>query len=79
MGKDGNDRDKKLEAWEFGRRKWYNLYFFVGIGINFLLYFTKPGGFDPSGNIFWGSFWGLAIPLATMVIGVTIHKKVIGL
>lgn len=73
------EKQKKLEKWEYGRRKWYNLYFFSGIGVNFILYFTKPGGFDPSHSILWGTFYGLAIPLATMFVCIFIHKKIIGL
>jgi hypothetical protein len=72
-------KNVRLEYWEKSRRWWYNLYLFVGVGINLLLYFTKPYGFDPSGSIFWGSFYGLAIPLGTMFLGTYIHKKVIGI
>jgi hypothetical protein len=71
--------DIRLDYWMRTRRKWYNVYFFTGIGINLLLYFTKPFGFDPSGSIFWGSFIGLAIPMSTMFLFVYIHKKMIGL
>jgi hypothetical protein len=81
-----DDRDKidpeknhLMEYWAHNRRKWYLLYFYLGVGVNFLLYFTKPYGFDPSGSILWGSFFGLAIPLATMCTGVWVHKKIIGL
>lgn len=70
-------RQEKIESWHLNRRKWYNIYFFVGVGINFLLYFTKPYGFDPSTSIFWGSLFGIAIPLATMFAGVFIHEKII--
>ena len=73
------ERNVRLEHWNNSRRKWYNIYFFTGIGINLLLYFTKPFGFDPSGSIFWGSFIGLAIPLATMFLCSYIHKKMLGL
>lgn len=71
-------QQEKINSWYLKRRKWYHIYFFAGVGINFLLYFTKPYGFDPSGDIFWGSFWGIAIPLATMFTGVFIHEKIIG-
>lgn len=71
-------QQKKIEEWQLKRRKWYHIYFFSGVGINFLLYFTKPYGFDPSGSVLWGSFFGLAIPLATMFLGVYIHEKIIG-
>lgn len=74
-----DDKNVRLEYWERTRRKWYNIYFFSGVGINFLLYLTKPYGFDPSGSIFWGAFYGLAIPLTTMFVCVYIHKKTIGL
>ena len=71
-------QQEKFEAWQLNRRKWYHIYFFMGVGINFLLYFTKPYGFDPSGSVVWGSFFGLVIPLSTMFIGVFIHEKIIG-
>lgn len=73
------DRNIRLEYWDKNRRKWYNVYFFAGIGINLILYFTKPYGFDPSGSMFWGAFVGLAIPLTTMFLFSYIHKKAIGL
>jgi hypothetical protein len=73
------ERKFRLEYWNNSRRKWYNVYFFTGIGINLILYFTKPYGFDPSGSIFWGAFIGLAIPLTTMFLFSYIHKKMIGL
>lgn len=75
---EGEEDDPLLIYWEHNRRKWYILYFYAGIGVNVLLYFTKPWGFDPSRSILWGSFFGLAIPLATMGLGVWIHKKMIG-
>ncbi|MBC7359606.1 MAG: hypothetical protein H5U10_13830 [Desulfacinum sp.] len=74
--------DKKasrLQHWERHWRKWYLLYFYLGVGINFLLYFTKPYGFDPSGSILWGSFYGIGIPLSTMFIGAHIHRKIWGI
>jgi hypothetical protein len=73
------ERNVRLEYWSNSRRMWYNIYFFAGIGINLILYFTKPYGFDPSGSIFWGAFIGLAIPLTTMFLFSYIHKKMIGL
>ena len=73
------EEDPRLIYWERHRRKWYMVYFYAGIGVNLLLYFTKPLGFDPSGSILWGAFFGLAIPLTTMGIGAWIHKKMIGL
>jgi hypothetical protein len=72
-------KNVRLEYWEKTRRKWYNLYFFLGVGVNLLLYFTKPYGFDPSGSLFWGAFYGIAIPLMTMFVFTYIHKKAIGL
>ena len=71
-------QQEKIQAWHLNRRKWYHIYFFSGVGLNFLLYFTKPYGFDPSGSVLWGSVFGLAIPLATMFIGVYIHERIIG-
>jgi len=71
-------RNEKLERWDRHRRRWYLFYFYVGVGINLLLYFTKPYGFDPSGSLFWGSFYGLGIPLSTMLLGVWIHRKLLG-
>ena len=73
------EEDPRLIYWERHRRKWYMVYFYAGIGVNLLLYFTKPWGFDPSGSILWGAFFGLAIPLTTMGIGVWVHRKMIGL
>jgi hypothetical protein len=73
------ERNIRIEYWVKNRRKWYNTYFFVGIGINVLLYLTKPYGFDPSGSMVWGSFFGLAIPLSSMFLFTYIHKKMIGL
>ncbi len=73
------EREKRLKYWERTRRRWYQLYLFVGVGVNFLLYFTKPYGFDPSKSIFWGSFFGLGIPLATMFLLSYIHQKLLGL
>lgn len=77
--KEQDVKNVQQEYWETSKRKWYNIYFFAGIGINLLLYFTKPYGFDPSGSIFWGSLYGLAIPMGTMFLGVYLHKKAIGL
>lgn len=73
------EKKSKLEKWERNKRKWYNLYLFIGVGINFILYFTKPYGFDPGKSIFWGSFFGLGIPLATMLVLAYIHEKLISL
>jgi hypothetical protein len=74
-------RKTKASFWNTGSEPGANgtIFFFAGIGINLLLYFTKPSGFDPSGSIFWGSFIGLAIPMTTMFVFVYIHKKMIGL
>ncbi|MBF0211349.1 MAG: hypothetical protein HQK68_10740 [Desulfamplus sp.] len=74
-----NDFEKRLERWDRNRRKWYHLYLFVGVGINFLIYFTKPWGFDPGVSILWGSLFGLAIPLSTMFLLSYIHQKLLGL
>ncbi|MEJ5349483.1 MAG: hypothetical protein WHS46_12440 [Desulfosoma sp.] len=71
-------KNERLERWERHRRRWYLLYFYVGVGVNLLLYFTKPYGFDPSGSLFWGSFYGIGIPLCTMFLGVSIHRKLLG-
>ena len=73
------NRNIRLEYWDKSRRKWYNIYFFTGVGINLILYFTKPYGFDPGGSVLWGSFFGLAIPLTSMFLFSYIHKKMIGL
>jgi len=79
MNTKGKDMNSKIAAWERNKRKWYNFYFFSGVGINFILYYTKPYGFDPSHSIFWGSLYGIAVPLATMLVGAYIHEKMIGL
>ena len=73
------DRNIRLEYWGKSRRKWYNIYFFTGVGINLILYFTKPFGFDPGVSILLGSFFGLAIPLTSMFLFSYIHRKMIGL
>lgn len=73
------ERNERLQNWEKNKRRWYNIYLFTGIGINFLLYFIKPYGFDPSGSIFWGSFFGLGIPLATIFSLSYLHQKLLAL
>ncbi|MFO7497436.1 MAG: hypothetical protein R6X05_17545 [Desulfobacterales bacterium] len=74
-----DDLEARRQRWERSRRKWYNIYLFAGVGINFVLYFTKPFGFDPSHSILWGSFFGIGIPLLTMLVCGFIHQKVLGL
>jgi len=74
-----DELEKNIEYWKKNQKKWYHIYFFAGIGINFILYFTKPGGFDPSGSILWGSIFGIGIPLATMLVCAYIHQKMLGL
>ena len=78
MENEGNLNPKQAN-WVRNRRKWYNFYLFLGVGINLLLYFTKPYGFDPSNSIAWGAFFGLGIPLGTMFLGTFIHEKLLGL
>jgi hypothetical protein len=79
MQEDDKTTNIRREYWERTRRKWYNLYFFMGIGINLILYFTKPYGFDPGGSIFWGTLVGTGIPFTTMFLFTYIHKRMIGL
>ena len=69
----------RLEKWERQKRFWYNFYLFAGVGINFLIYFTKPYGFDPSGNVALGASVGLGVPLLTMFVGTFLHQKALGL
>ena len=69
----------RLIRWEEKKRMWYNVYLFLGVGINFIIYFTKPYGFDPGKSILWGSFFGLGIPLLTMFCLSYIHQKVLSL
>jgi hypothetical protein len=69
--------DKRLARWERFQRMWYNFYLFLGVGINFIIYFIKPFGFDPGQSLLWGTLIGAGIPLSTMMIGTTIHKKVL--
>jgi hypothetical protein len=76
---DSGENEEKLARWERRQRMWYNFYLFVGVGINFVIYFTKPYGLDPGRDIFWGVLIGTMIPIGTMLLGTTIHKKVIGL
>ncbi|MCP4113056.1 MAG: hypothetical protein GY749_47265 [Desulfobacteraceae bacterium] len=76
-----NEHDDERAQWEIWdrKRRRYFLYFFAGIGINFILYFTKPYGFDPSRSILWGSFFGIVIPIATMFALTYIHEKIFGI
>jgi hypothetical protein len=76
---EGGKNEEKVARWVRNQRMWYNFYLFLGVGVNFLIYFTKPYGFDPGLNIFWGALIGAGIPIATMLLGTAIHKKVIGL
>ncbi|MDM8524645.1 hypothetical protein QUF80_14850 [Desulfococcaceae bacterium HSG8] len=69
----------RLIRWEKKKRMWYNIYLFIGVGINFLIYFTKPYGIDPGRSIFWGSFVGLGIPLLSIFVLSYIHQKLLSL
>ena len=72
-------KTERQAAWERNRRKWYHFYLFAGVGVNFLIYATKPYGFDPSGSIVWGAGFGLGIPLGVMFLGTWLHEKALGL
>ena len=74
-----SDLDARRERWMKTRRKWYNIYLFAGVGINFILYFTQPYGFNPGNSLFWGSLFGLGIPLCTMLVCGYLHQKLMGL
>ncbi len=74
-----NTEDSRIESWERTKRFWYNFYLFVGVGINFLIYFTKPWGLDPGTNVALGASLGLGIPLAAMFVGTYLHQKVLGI
>lgn len=76
---DSGKNEEKLARWLRFQRMWYNFYLFVGVGINFVIYFTKPYGLDPGQDIFWGALIGAGIPIGTMLLGTAIHKKVIGI
>lgn len=69
---------ERLLRWEARKRMWYMIYLFIGVGINFVLYFTKPYGFDPGRSILWGNVFGLGIPLATMFLLSYLHQKLLG-
>ncbi|MCP4161407.1 MAG: hypothetical protein GY760_15140 [Deltaproteobacteria bacterium] len=71
------DVEKKLANFEQKKRFWYNFYLFVGVGICFIIHFTKPFGIDPGQSIPVGATVGLLIPLATMFIGSYLHQKVL--
>ncbi|MDM8515590.1 hypothetical protein QUF76_05270 [Desulfobacterales bacterium HSG16] len=69
----------RLIRWEEKKRMWYMIYLFIGVGICFILYFTKPYGFDPGTSFLWGNVFGLGIPLATIFILSFIHQKILSL
>ncbi|MEJ5300708.1 MAG: hypothetical protein WHS38_06945 [Thermodesulforhabdaceae bacterium] len=74
--------EKKLRRqkhWERNWRKWYLLYFYLGVGFNFILYFTKPYGFDPGRSLFLGCLFGIGVPICTMFLGGIIHRRLWGL
>lgn len=68
----------RLIRWENRKRMWYITYLLIGVGINFILYFTKPYGFDPGKSILWGNVFGIGIPLLTMFGLSYLHQKVLG-
>ncbi len=74
---DENNINSAIEKWERNKRFWYNFYLFVGVGINFLIYFTKPYGFDPGQSVPLGATVGFLIPLATMVVCSKIHGAIV--
>jgi hypothetical protein len=73
------DIEEKRAKFERQKRFWYNFYLFVGVGICFIIHFTKPFGIDPGQSIPVGATVGLLIPLATMFLGSFIHQKVLGI
>jgi len=73
------EKHARLVRWELKKRMWYHIYLLIGVGINFILYFTKPYGFDPGVSIFWGSVFGLGIPMLTMFGLSYLHQKVLSL
>ncbi|HSW36002.1 MAG TPA: hypothetical protein VLH18_05295 [Candidatus Limnocylindrales bacterium] len=62
------DRDNWQRASQ--KRPWYIFYFFLGIGINFLMYFA---GLDLSRNIFLGALVGMGVPLSSMFLFTVVH------
>lgn len=58
-----SEEDRRYWERAYRKRRFYTLYFMVGVGINFLLYFA---GLDLSRNILMGGIVGLAVPLASM-------------
>ena len=72
-------RVKKTTCWQEPGRMWYMIYLCAGVGINFLIHFTKPFGLNPGESILLGSLLGLGIPLATMFSLSYIHHKLLGL
>lgn len=64
--------EEDRRGWERAYRKsrFYTLYFMVGVGINFLLYYA---GLDLSRNILLGAAFGLAVPLASMFSLTELH------
>lgn len=66
------ESDEDRRGWERAYRKsrFYTLYFMVGVGINFLLYYA---GLDLSRNILLGAAMGLAVPLTSMFTLTELH------
>ncbi|QTA90246.1 hypothetical protein [Desulfonema magnum] len=77
------EKQKKINArlvrWEQKKRMWYYIYLLIGVGICFLIHFTKPYGLDPGKSIFLGAFLGLGIPLLTIFVLSYIHQKILSL
>ncbi len=55
------------------KSKLYIPYFLLGVGINFILYFS---GVDLSRNILWGALVGLGVPFASMFLFSEIHFRI---
>lgn len=64
--------EEDRRGWEraYTKSRFYTLYFMVGVGINFVLYYA---GLDLSRNILLGAAVGLAVPLASMFALTELH------
>jgi len=78
--KDGKRRlefqsQEDMHNWEkaYRKSKWFIPYFFVGVGVNLILYNI---GVDLSRNLGLGFLVGVGVPITTMFLGSELHYRV---
>lgn len=64
------EEDRKNWERAYRKSRLYMLYFMVGVGINFILYYA---GLDISRNLLLGGIVGLAVPVAAMLGFTELH------